>query len=278
MADIDGVVSIKEQASQYAVQVNGTSQEIIEYKLGARIPMVADGQDVAIGDVLAANEDNSEPLVAGYSGAVAVKKTKIVLAPNTTSSVRYEIPAFKELVVKEGDKVKAGDRLTSGSLNLQDLLRLKGVQPTQRYIMNEINKIFAAQGQDIADKHLEIIIRQMFSKVLIEDSGDSEFVIGDVVTKALVQEANQELNAAGKQPVEYTQMLLGITKVSTWADSFLSAASFQDTTRVLISAATSGREDHLYGLKENVILGRKIPVGTGYKDIELDEDGVDIAA
>ena len=158
------------------------------------------------------------------------------------------------------------------------MLRLKGVQPTQRYIMNEINKIFAAQGQDIADKHLEIIIRQMFSKVLIEDSGDSEFVIGDVVTKALVQEANQELNAAGKQPVEYTQMLLGITKVSTWADSFLSAASFQDTTRVLISAATSGREDHLYGLKENVILGRKIPVGTGYKDIELDEDGVDIAA
>ena len=162
-------------------------------------------------------------------------------------------------------------------MNLQDLLRLKGVETTQRYIMNEINKIFAAQGQNISDKHLEIIIRQMFSKVIIEDSGDSEFVIGDVVSKALVLEANQALNAEGKHPAEFTQMLLGITKVSTWADSFLSAASFQDTTRVLISAATSGREDRLYGLKENVILGRKIPVGTGYTDFEI-EESFDLAA
>jgi DNA-directed RNA polymerase subunit beta' len=274
VSDIDGKVSVQEKGTHYAVTVSGTTQDIIEYKLGARNATVANGQDVAIGDVLACNEDGSEPIVAGYSGTVSVKKTKIVLAPNTTSVMRYEIPGFKELLVTDGDQVMAGDRLTSGSLNLQDLLRLKGVQPTQRYIMNEINKIFSAQGQNISDKHLEIVIRQMFSKVLIEDSGDSEFVIGDVVTKSLVLEANQKLAQEGKNPAEYTQMLLGITKVSTWADSFLSAASFQDTTRVLISAATSGREDYLYGLKENVILGRKIPVGTGYKDIEL-EDSVD---
>jgi DNA-directed RNA polymerase subunit beta' len=227
LADIGGVVSIKEAGDHYDVQVNGTSQEIVEYKLAGRLATVADGQDVTIGDVLAANEDGSDPIVASYSGTVAVKKTKLVLAPNTTSSIKYEIPGIKQLTVTDGDTIEAGDRLTTGSINLQDLLRLKGVETTQRYIMNEINKIFAAQGQNIADKHLEIIIRQMFSKVIIEDSGDSEFVIGDVVSKAHVLEANQTLSAEGKQPAEYTQMLLGITKVSTWADSFLSAASFQ---------------------------------------------------
>lgn len=278
LADIGGVVTVKEAGDHYDVHVNGTSQDIVEYKLAGRTATVADGQDVAIGDVIAANEDGSDPIVASYSGAVSVKKTKLVLAPNTTSSIKYEIPGIKQLTVADGDQIAAGDRLTTGSINLQDLLRLKGVETTQRYIMNEINKIFAAQGQNIADKHLEIIIRQMFSKVIIDDSGDSEFVIGDVVSKAHVLEANQRLTAEGKQAAEYTQMLLGITKVSTWADSFLSAASFQDTTRVLISAATSGREDRLYGLKENVILGRKIPVGTGYTDIELEDETVEIAA
>ncbi|MCB9817240.1 DNA-directed RNA polymerase subunit beta' [Candidatus Nomurabacteria bacterium] len=278
LADISGVVSVKEAGDHYEVQVNGTSQEIVEYKLAGRTATVADGQDVTIGDVLAAHEDGSDPIVASYSGTVAIKKTKVVLAPNTTSSMRYDIPGIKQLTVTDGAEVVAGSRLTTGSINLQDLLRLRGPEATQRYIMNEINKIFAAQGQNIADKHLEIVIRQMFSKVVIDDSGDSEFVIGDVVSKALVLEANQILAAEGKQLAEYSQMLLGITKVSTWADSFLSAASFQDTTRVLISAATSGREDRLYGLKENVILGRKIPVGTGYKDIVLDDEPVEIVA
>lgn len=270
-AGIDGTVTIQQEGDHYNVEVNGVHQETVEFKLGGRIATVADGQEVSVGDVIASNEDGSEPIVANNPGTVSVKKTKLVLAPTTSSTERYEIPGYKQLTVENGTEVKAGDRLTTGSMNLQDLLRLKGTQETQRYIMNEINRIFAGQGQNIADKHLEIIIKQMFSKVMIEDSGDSEFVIGDIVTKALVLEANKELNAAGKQPAEFSQMLLGITKVSTWADSFLSAASFQDTTRVLISAATSGREDHLYGLKENVILGRKIPVGTGYNDIELDE-------
>src|SRR5688572_4885642 len=142
-------------------------------------------------------------------------------------------------------------------------MRLKGVEATQRYIINEVLRIYAAQGQDISAKHLEVIVRQMFSRVQIEDPGDSLFVTGDIVSKAAVVEANSLLTKDGKQPSEFTQLLLGITKVSTWSDSFLSAASFQDTTRVLINAATSGKVDKLYGLKENVIIGRKIPVGTG---------------
>ena len=174
-----------------------------------------------------------------------------------------------------------GARLTNGSINLHELMRLQGVESTQRYIMNEILRIFASQGQNIADKHLEIIVRQMFSRVQIEDSGDSEFVTGDVVSKLAVVEANEQLAAEGKQPARYVQLLLGITKASLSTDSFLSAASFQDTTRVLIAAATSGKVDSLYGLKENVILGRRIPVGTGYRANEelaaLEEDVAEIA-
>ena len=177
--------------------------------------------------------------------------------------VRYEIPNVAALAVSKNDVVQAGDRLTVGSLNLRDLMEFKGVEETQRYIMNEILRIYAAQGQDIASKHLEIIVRQMFSRVQIEDAGDSSFIIGDVVSKATVVEENKLLEAEGKKPAEFKQQLLGITKVSIFSDSFLSAASFQNTTSVLINAATSGRIDKLRGLKENVIIGRKIPVGTG---------------
>ena len=129
--------------------------------------------------------------------------------------------------------------------------------------MNDVLAVYAAQGHEISSKHLEIIVHQMFSRVSIDNEGDSSFVMGDVVSLAAVSAENEELIKAGKQPAEYTQLLLGITKVSIWSDSFLSAASFQDTTRVLINAAINGRVDKLHGLKENVIIGRKIPVGTG---------------
>jgi DNA-directed RNA polymerase subunit beta' len=164
--------------------------------------------------------------------------------------------------------VKAGDRLTTGSLNLQDLLKYKGIEATERYIMNDVLNVYAAQGHEISPKHLEILVRQMFSRVQINDPGDSEFVAGDITSKASVSLENEQLEAAGKKPATYTNLLLGITKVSIFSDSFLSAASFQDTTRVLINAAINGRVDRLRGLKENVIIGRKIPVGTGVAPIE----------
>ena len=150
-------------------------------------------------------------------------------------------------------------------------MRLRGIEETQRYIMNEVLYIFASQGQAISDKHLEVIIRQMFSRVQIEDSGDSEFITGDVVSRWAVDEVNIQLAKGKKHPAKYNQLLLGITKASLSTESFLSAASFQDTTRVLISAATSGRVDNLYGLKENVILGRLIPVGTGAEELKETE-------
>jgi DNA-directed RNA polymerase subunit beta' len=210
-------------------------------------------------------------------GKVAVKDTSITITPTAKSVVRYEIPGFRQLLVADGDKVEAGQRLTNGSINLHELMRLQGVEATQRYIMNEILYIFASQGQAISDKHLEVIVRQMFSRVQVEDSGASEFITGDVVSKLAVLETNEELLAKRKNPVKYSQLLLGITKASLSTDSFLSAASFQDTTRVLIAAATSGKVDRLYGLKENVILGRRIPVGTGVVNEEEEQEEGELA-
>ncbi len=264
LTDIAGVVNAWEDGDHYVVQVTAKAKDKLVFALGERKPGVASGSDVAIGDVVAANEDGSEPLVSPMAGKAEVTDKQVIIVPTGQSVVRYEIPGFKQLQVVDGDKVVAGQRLTNGSINLHELMRLQGVEATQRYIMNEILGIFAGQGQNIADKHLEIIVRQMFSRVQVEEAGSSDFVTGDVVSKLAVVEANEQLVKDGKQPAKVTQLLLGITKASLSTDSFLSAASFQDTTRVLIAAATSGKIDKLFGLKENVILGRKIPVGTGY--------------
>jgi DNA-directed RNA polymerase subunit beta' len=266
LTEITGTANFWEEGDHYVVQVTADAKENLRLKLGERKPHLASGSDVAIGDVVAALEDGSEPLVAPMAGKVEMTNKEAVITPTKQSVVRYEIPGYKQVLIADGDKVVAGQRLTNGSVNLHDLMRLQGVEPTQRYIMNEILKIFVGQGQNIADKHLEIIVRQMFSRVQIEDAGDSEFVTGDIVSKLAVAEANEKLVSDKKNPAQSNQLLLGITKASLSTDSFLSAASFQDTTRVLIAAATSGRVDHLYGLKENVILGRKIPVGTGWQD------------
>jgi DNA-directed RNA polymerase subunit beta' len=274
LTEISGVANVWEEGDKYIVQVTADDNEKVTLKLGERKAAIASGTEVVAGDVVAALEDASEPLIAPMAGKASVTKTAVVITPTKQSVVRYEIPGFKQIQVVDGDKVVAGQRLTNGSINLHDLMRLQGVESTQRYIMNEILRIFAAQGQNIADKHLEIIVRQMFSRVQIEDASDSEFVTGDIVSKLAVVEANDALTSSGKKPAKYSQLLLGITKASLSTDSFLSAASFQDTTRVLISAATSGKVDKLYGLKENVILGRKIPVGTGS---EVEEEEVDEA-
>jgi len=266
LADISGTVSTWEEGDHYIVQIAADVKEKVELLLEGRTPQFASGSDVAIGDVLASNDEGASPLVAPMAGRADIVEDAIIIVPTSKSVMRYEIPGFKQIVVKDGDQVIAGQRLTNGSINLHELMLLQGVESTQRYIMNEILRIFASQGQNIADKHLEIIVRQMFSRVQIEDAGDTEFVTGDIVSKLAVVAANEKLaKQKNKELAKYTQLLLGITKASLSTDSFLSAASFQDTTRVLIAAATSGKVDHLYGLKENVILGRPIPVGTGYK-------------
>jgi DNA-directed RNA polymerase subunit beta' len=263
LSDISGSVTAWEEGDHYIVEVTAKKQKPIELTLGERVPKIKDGDEVTIGDVVASLEDGSEPLTAPMIGKASIEEDMVVITPTAKTLMRYEIPTYRQLLVKDGELVEAGQRLTNGSINLHELMRLSGIEPTQNYIINEILYIFASQGQNIADKHLEVIVRQMFSRVQVEDAGDSEFITGDVVSKLAVKEANEKLEKKGKSLVKYNQLLLGITKASLSTDSFLSAASFQDTTRVLIAAATSGKVDNLYGLKENVILGRRIPVGTG---------------
>jgi DNA-directed RNA polymerase subunit beta' len=282
VTEVTGLVDVWEDGKKYVVQVTPEAGHVERLELEGRTATVKSGSNVKVGDVLATGESESKPLSAPFDGVVEVTKKMIVIAANAGSPVKYDIPGSTQLVVTAGDVVEAGDRLTIGSLNLHDQMRLKGTEATQRYIINEVLRIYAAQGQDVADKHLEIIVRQMFSRVQIEDPGDSTFVTGDIVSKAAVVEANAVLAADGKELVGYTQLLLGITKVSIWSDSFLSAASFQDTTRVLINAAVSGRIDRLNGLKENVIIGRKIPVGTGARNadgsLQSDDELADVIA
>ena len=272
VAPIDGTVETWEDGMHYIVQINPDAGETTRIELDGRKPKVKDGADVKAGDILASKKLGKDPIKAPYDGNAQLVEGAIVLVAGAGNPVRVEIPNEAELLVKNGDKLTAGDRLTTGSLNLQDLLKYKGKEETERYIMNDVLAVYAAQGHEISAKHLEIIVRQMFSRVIIDESGDSEFVAGDIISQDAVISENEKLTAEGKQPATYTHLLLGITKVSIWSDSFLSAASFQDTTRVLINSAISGRVDHLHGLKENVIIGRKIPVGTGVTPITVNDE------
>ena len=270
VAPISGVIETWEDNNQYIVQITPASGETLRIDLGDKKAKVKDGANVKTGDVIASKAKGAEPIIAPFDGNAQLVDDAIILVAAANNPVRVEIPGSAELIVKNNDSVEAGDRLTAGSLNLQDLMKYKGIEATERYIMDDVMSVYAAQGHEISAKHFEIIIHQMFSRVMIEEAGDTSFVAGDITSRAAVTAENRELEAEGKTPATFNNLLLGITKVSIWSDSFLSAASFQDTTRVLINAAINGRVDKLHGLKENVIIGRKIPVGTGKNPI-LDE-------
>ncbi len=274
ISPIDGAVQISEDNNRYIVQIVPQAGVVKKFATDGRKPAVKDGEKVKNGAILVRKSGDKPAIKAPNEGMVELVKDGIILVGAAGAPVRLEIPGDAELVVKSDDIVEAGDRITTGSLNLQDLLKYKGTEATERYIMNDVLNVYAAQGHEISPKHLEILVRQMFSRVQINDPGDSDFVVGDILSKATVIEENEKLEAKGKEPASYTNLLLGITKVSIFSDSFLSAASFQDTTRVLINAAINGRVDHLKGLKENVIIGRKIPVGTGVRPLEdFEEEG-----
>ncbi|RTK98942.1 MAG: DNA-directed RNA polymerase subunit beta', partial [Neisseriaceae bacterium] len=175
----------------------------------------------------------------------------------------YLIPKEKHVLVHDGQVVNRGELIVDGSVDPHDILRLQGIEALARYIVEEVQEVYRLQGVKINDKHIEVIVRQMLRRVHITDSGDTRFITGEQVERAEVLEENDAMAAAGKQPAAYDNVLLGITKASLSTDSFISAASFQETTRVLTEAAIMGKKDDLRGLKENVIVGRLIPAGTG---------------
>ena len=268
VSPINGVVTVKDEKNHYIVSIESQAGPVERIELGGRKPAVKDGESVKAGATLVKKSKEGASIKASKAGIVELVKDAILLVAESSDSVEMKIPGDAELVVKTGDSVEAGDRITTGSLNLQDLMNYKGIEATERYIMNDVLSVYSAQGHEISPKHLEILVRQMFSKVEIKEPGDSRFVSGEIVSKADALFENAKLEKDGKTPATFINKLLGITKVSIYSDSFLSAASFQDTTRVLIGAAIRGSVDHLKGLKENVIIGRKIPVGTGVAPIE----------
>ncbi|HIX23908.1 MAG TPA: DNA-directed RNA polymerase subunit beta' [Candidatus Lachnoclostridium avicola] len=219
-------------------------------------------------------------IITEFGGVVAIKDTKkkreiVVTDPETGNSKTYLIPYGSRIKVTEGQVLEAGDELTEGSINPHDILKIKGVRAVQDYMIQEVQRVYRLQGVEINDKHVEVIVRQMLKKVKVEESGDSDVLPGVSMNVLEFNDMNEALIAQGKKPAEGKQVMLGITKASLATDSFLSAASFQETTKVLTEAAINGRVDHLIGLKENVLIGKLIPAGTGmkrYRNVRLSTD------
>ncbi len=265
VSDVRGKVHIEARGKNKVVQVRLSEPQTKEYNLDDYAVVkinVKDGQRVATDDVLFVTSDRK--VKAEFSGVVYLDKKVLKLQGDKDSVKEWMVPQTHNLIVGEGDLVNVGDPLTEGSLDLRELYRLRGREVVQKYILKEIQHIYTSQGQKLNDKHIEIIIRQMFSRIMVKDPGDTELLPGEIVTRSEFILANSSL-PKGKKPAVGEEMLLGITKVSLTTDSWLSAASFQETARVLIQAATTGQVDHLRGLKENVIIGRLIPAGTGFK-------------
>ncbi len=229
-----------------------------EWKIG-----VKNESTVAIGDVVASSGEAT--ITAQHAGRVRVEKRKVVISYEQRETEEYEIPPTARLIIKDSEKVTAGQPLTEGSLNPHTILKIKGREACQVYLLNEIQKVYRAQGQNINDKHFEVIIRKMTGKVQVTRPGDSQYLPSDLVDKLEIRQVNEKLIAEGKQPARFGEILLGVTKASLSTDSFLSASSFQHTIKVLASAAIASSKDPLLGLKENVIIGKLIPAGTGFE-------------
>jgi DNA-directed RNA polymerase subunit beta' len=205
-------------------------------------------------------------------GEIKRGKREVVIKPESGPERTYEVPVGKHLRVHEGDQVRAGDRLSEGPINPHDILRIKGPRAVQEYLLNEIQEVYRLQGVKINDKHIGVIVRQMLQKVRITDPGETAFLEGEHVDRSQFRDVNQGAVAEKSKPARSEPLLLGITKASLTTESFISAASFQETTRVLTDAAVRGARDDLKGLKENIIIGHLIPAGTGihrYSGIEF---------
>ena len=245
------------------------------------------GDDITQGlprveELFEARKPKGLAIITEFGGVVEVRDTKkkrevVVTNPETGDTKTYLIPYGSRLKVQDGDVLAAGDELTEGSVNPHDILKIKGVRAVQDYMLKEVQRVYRLQGVEINDKHIEVIVRQMLKKIRIEEAGDSEFLPGVQADVLEFNHVNEELEEQGLKPATGTQIMLGITKASLATNSFLSAASFQETTKVLTEAAINGKVDPLIGLKENVIIGKLIPAGTGmkrYRSVKLSTDAL----
>jgi DNA-directed RNA polymerase subunit beta' len=287
-------ISIKDEKGRTKMIPGSTSPARYILPIGAHI-VVNEGDEIFAGDVISkmprettktkditgglprvaelfeARKPKENAIVTEINGVVtfgkmAKGKREIIVTPDTVHGEprKYTIPRGKHVIVHEGDYVRAGEPLMDGPVNPHDVLRILGIKDLARYLVDEIQEVYQLQGVKINDKHIETIVRQMLKRVRIKDIGDTNFIIDDYVEWWVFEEENRRVLAEGGKPAQAEPLFLGITKASLITDSFISAASFQDTTKVLTQASIEGRVDYLRGLKENVIMGRIIPAGTGY--------------
>ncbi|SVC03726.1 uncharacterized protein METZ01_LOCUS256580, partial [marine metagenome] len=264
---------------------------VIAGDLMVRIPRaVGQTRDITgglprVAELFEARKPRDPAVVAEIDGMVKIgglvrRSRRIVIDAGDGSEREYLIPQGRHLSVRDGDWINAGDALSEGSVDPHDILKITGVNAVQEYLVNQIQEVYRMQGVGINDKHVEVIVRQMLQKVRIDDPGDTDFLKGEAVDKRRLQEENERVLDEGGHPATQEPLLLGITKASLSTESFVSAAAFQETTRVLTEAAIQGKKDDLLGLKENVIMGHLIPAGTGlerYNYLRLvDEKGKEI--
>jgi DNA-directed RNA polymerase subunit beta' len=268
MTEIDGTVEVPPAAGDQPITVRVTHREAYDtsFKLTPQHEiLVANGDEVTEGQLMArlGEGDDLVEVKAPTAGRVTKKGSTLTLHTEEVDVREYPVPHSARLRVADGDTVEAGDSLTEGSLNPKELLEIKGVDTVQRFLVAEVQKVYRSQGVTIADKHIEIIVRQMLRKVTVDNPGDTELLPSELIDRFEFEETNNRILAEGGEPATAQTVLLGVTKASLNTSSFLAAASFQETTRVLTEAAINGAKDHLIGLKENVIIGKLIPAGTG---------------
>ena len=274
ISEIDGVTEVIQDEESRRIKI--TSSEIFrdEYSLPARWQVTVDnGQRVDIGTVLAtpapkkaaktkkeaAVSQKTQPILARIAGEVSIKNKQLFISYEEREEREYVVPSVASIRVQSGDQIKAGQQLTDGSVNPQDILRILGREAAQQYLVDEVQKVYRSQGVNINDKHIEIIVHQMLTRVRVDSSGDTELVPDELVGRFVYEDINAKVLAEGGEPATAHTVLLGITRASLSTDSWLAAASFQETTRVLTEAAIHGKIDRLVGLKENVIIGKLIP-------------------
>jgi DNA-directed RNA polymerase subunit beta' len=290
VTEIGGIIEVK-QSDRYSdiriARIEDSEMISDEYDLPEDWTVAAeDGSEVKQKDVIAYLPDSdgeaSATITAHNAGRVRVEESsddgtssamKVVVSYEMHQEVEYEIPSNVHVLMKSGERVEAGQPLTEGSLNPHNILRIEGRQACQVYLLSEVQKVYRSQGQNINDKHFEVIIRKMMSRVQVTRPGDTDYLPGDLVDYLELRSVNDILLEEGKPPAEFVEILLGITKASLSTDSFLSASSFQHTIKVLARAAIAGSNDPLYGLKENVIIGKLIPAGTGFTRGRFDFQG-----
>ena len=294
------IVQVKEKSSDLRprIVVHGEGGETRVYNLPVGVRLTVEhNSDIDAGDVIAkrerattktkditgglprvvelfeARKPKDPAVVSDVDGVVSFGedsrgKRRMIVTPDAGEPVEYLVAKTKHISAQPGDRVRPGEALTDGSENPHDILRIKGRKVLSAYLVNEVQQIYRLQGVRINDKHIEVIVRQMLKRVTISDFGDTDFLLEQNVERWKVIRENQRIVAEGGEPAKYDPLLLGITKASLSTDSFVSAASFQETTKVLTEASVSGKTDMLRGLKENVIMGRLIPAGSGFGEYQ----------